>query len=111
MLQASKQVVTRTKSMVLRVQPVIKPIFPSAASLFLISYSIIDYFVSVTLVAALLMAVLFVSELNYYLTKEVHPSLFVDTSRGQKLRINIDITFAHLPCGCEYIIHFFYTDS
>ncbi|XP_070209579.1 endoplasmic reticulum-Golgi intermediate compartment protein 3-like isoform X2 [Littorina saxatilis] len=53
----------------------------------------------VTLVAAVLMVVLFVSELNYYLTKEVHPELFVDTSRGQKLRINIDITFAHLPCG------------
>ena len=48
------------------------------------------------------MFTLFVSELNYYLTKEVQPELFVDTSRGQKLRINVDITFAHLPCGCEF---------
>ncbi|KAK7485635.1 hypothetical protein BaRGS_00023084, partial [Batillaria attramentaria] len=53
----------------------------------------------VTLVAGSLMFVLFVSELNYYLTKEVQPELFVDTSRGQKLRINVDITFDHLPCG------------
>ncbi|XP_025092311.1 endoplasmic reticulum-Golgi intermediate compartment protein 3-like isoform X3 [Pomacea canaliculata] len=45
------------------------------------------------------MFTLFVSELNYYLTKEVHPELFVDTSRGQKLRINVDITFHHLPCA------------
>lgn len=53
----------------------------------------------VTLVAGSLMFVLFVSELNYYLTTEVRPELFVDTSRGQKLRINVDITFDHLPCA------------
>lgn len=53
----------------------------------------------VTIVSAVLMFSLFVSELNFYLTKEVQPELFVDTSRGQKLRINVDITFAHLPCG------------
>ncbi|PVD32633.1 hypothetical protein C0Q70_08076 [Pomacea canaliculata] len=53
----------------------------------------------VTLLSAVIMFTLFVSELNYYLTKEVHPELFVDTSRGQKLRINVDITFHHLPCA------------
>lgn len=54
------------------------------------------------------MFVLFVSEFNYYLTKEVHAELFVDTSRGQKLRINVDITFPHLPCGCKYLILLYY---
>ncbi|XP_012945396.1 endoplasmic reticulum-Golgi intermediate compartment protein 3 [Aplysia californica] len=54
---------------------------------------------AVTVVSAVLMCVLFVSELNYYLTKEVHPELFVDTSRGQKLRINIDIVFPNMACA------------
>ncbi|XP_071105582.1 endoplasmic reticulum-Golgi intermediate compartment protein 3-like [Haliotis cracherodii] len=54
---------------------------------------------AVTLSSAVLMFILFVSEFNYYLTKEVQPELFVDTSRGQKIRINVDITFSKLPCA------------
>ncbi|XP_046547379.1 endoplasmic reticulum-Golgi intermediate compartment protein 3-like [Haliotis rubra] len=54
---------------------------------------------AVTLSSAVLMFILFVSEFNYYLTKEVQPELFVDTSRGQKIRINIDIVFSKLPCA------------
>ncbi|RUS73051.1 hypothetical protein EGW08_019189 [Elysia chlorotica] len=54
---------------------------------------------AVTLISGIFMFVLFVSELNYYLTLEVHPELFVDTSRGQKLRINIDIVFPKMACG------------
>eukprot|EP00794_Sanderia_malayensis_P011878 gene11879-13111_t len=53
----------------------------------------------VTLVSGLIMLVLFVSELNYYLTTEVSPELFVDTTRHQKLRINVDIHFRKLPCA------------
>ncbi|CAG5125691.1 unnamed protein product, partial [Candidula unifasciata] len=53
---------------------------------------------AVTVVSSVLMFILFVSELNYYLTLEVHPELFVDTSRGQKLRINIDIVFPKMAC-------------
>ena len=58
---------------------------------------------AVTICSGLLMFALFVSELNYYLTTEVHPELFVDTTRGQKLRINADITFPGLPCACEFV--------
>ena len=56
-----------------------------------------------TVVSSLLMVILFISELNYYLTKDVQPELFVDTTRGQKLRINIDIDFPKVPCACEWI--------
>lgn len=53
----------------------------------------------VTVISSLLMVILFISELNYYLTKDVQPELFVDTTRGQKLCINIDIDFPKVPCA------------
>ncbi|ESO99176.1 hypothetical protein LOTGIDRAFT_142052 [Lottia gigantea] len=54
---------------------------------------------AVTVVSGVIMLILFVSEINYYLTKEIQPELFVDTTRGQKLKINIDATFPKLPCS------------
>ncbi|XP_048590649.1 endoplasmic reticulum-Golgi intermediate compartment protein 3 isoform X1 [Nematostella vectensis] len=53
---------------------------------------------AVTFISGFLMFILFVSELNYYLTTEVNPELFVDTTRAQKLRINVEIVFPKLPC-------------
>jgi len=57
------------------------------------------------MVSAVIMFALFVSELNYYLTKDVQQELFVDTSRGQKLKINVDVTFMKVGCMCKQL-HF-----
>jgi len=54
---------------------------------------------AVSIIAGIFITWLFISELVYYLSVEVKPELFVDTTRGEKLRINMDITFHNLPCG------------
>jgi len=63
------------------------------------------YLFAVTIVSAVIMFILFVSELNYYLTKDVQQELFVDTSRGQKLKINLDITLMKVGCTCKQFCH------
>ena len=55
----------------------------------------------VTGLSAFIMTTLFMSELSYYLTTEVHPELFVDTTRHQKMNINLDVFFPKM--GCSYL--------
>eukprot|EP01098_Paradermamoeba_levis_P013553 TRINITY_DN6209_c0_g2_i1.p1 TRINITY_DN6209_c0_g2~~TRINITY_DN6209_c0_g2_i1.p1 ORF type:complete len:395 (+),score=84.60 TRINITY_DN6209_c0_g2_i1:80-1264(+) len=54
---------------------------------------------AVSIISTAIIALLFFSELSFYLTEEVHHELFVDTTRGEKLKINIDIIFPSLPCS------------
>lgn len=54
---------------------------------------------SVTISSGMLMIVLFIFELKYYLTMEVHEELFVDMSHQSKMRISMNITFPHLSCN------------
>ncbi|CAG0880435.1 unnamed protein product, partial [Darwinula stevensoni] len=54
---------------------------------------------AVTLVSSILMVLLFMAELNDYLKVEIKEDLFVDLSRGQKLRINFDMVFPRIACG------------
>jgi hypothetical protein len=53
----------------------------------------------ITLVAMIVMAVLFFSELRVFLTAITEYELSVDSSRGEQMRINLDVTFPRLPCS------------
>jgi hypothetical protein len=110
-----------------------------------------DFFViAVSVIAAVLMVILFMSELRFFLTTEVRshqfssctpgldsfsflparldlttrswsssctpgldsrcfgfqtqPELFVDTSRNEKMRINVEMVFPQMPCACEFSV-------
>ncbi|XP_019461840.1 PREDICTED: endoplasmic reticulum-Golgi intermediate compartment protein 3-like isoform X2 [Lupinus angustifolius] len=53
----------------------------------------------ITIVSSILMILLFFSELELYLNALIQTKLVVDTSRGETLRINFDVTFPALPCS------------
>uniref|UniRef100_A0A5B6ZLB4 Putative endoplasmic reticulum-Golgi intermediate compartment protein 3-like n=1 Tax=Davidia involucrata TaxID=16924 RepID=A0A5B6ZLB4_DAVIN len=53
----------------------------------------------ITLVSATVMILLFFSEFRLYLHTVTETKLLVDTSRGETLRINFDVTFPAIPCS------------
>jgi len=54
---------------------------------------------AITLAAAILMAVLFLSELWNYLGTSVSSKISVDVSRSEKMVVSFDIEFPHLACA------------
>eukprot|EP00090_Calanus_glacialis_P002824 TRINITY_DN12091_c0_g1_i1.p1 TRINITY_DN12091_c0_g1~~TRINITY_DN12091_c0_g1_i1.p1 ORF type:complete len:382 (+),score=116.59 TRINITY_DN12091_c0_g1_i1:53-1198(+) len=56
---------------------------------------------TITVMAAVVMVLLFASETQDYLTPGIDEQLFVDTTRGAKLKINIDIVFPKI--GCDFL--------
>ncbi|KAI3978513.1 hypothetical protein MKX01_015688 [Papaver californicum] len=53
----------------------------------------------ITIVSSFVMLLLFLSELRLYLRAATETKLVVDTSRGETLRINFDVTFPSLACS------------
>jgi hypothetical protein len=53
----------------------------------------------ITIASSVVMLLLFFSELSLYLHTATETKLVVDTSRGETLRINFDVTFPALPCS------------
>lgn len=58
---------------------------------------------AVSLVAIGIMTLLVITELRIYFTASIKPELYVDTSLGEQLQINIDVTFPTLPCVCAIL--------
>jgi len=53
----------------------------------------------ITIVSSLAILLLFFSEIRLYLYAATESKLTVDTSRGERLHINFDVTFPALPCS------------
>ncbi|XP_008804334.2 endoplasmic reticulum-Golgi intermediate compartment protein 3-like isoform X1 [Phoenix dactylifera] len=53
----------------------------------------------ITIISSIIMLLLFISEARLYIYSETETKLIVDTSRGERLRINFDITFPSLSCS------------
>ncbi|CAI5954467.1 unnamed protein product [Closterium sp. NIES-65] len=52
-----------------------------------------------TLLSSVVMAVLFITELRLFLQPKIVNELSVDLSRGETLKINLDVTFPRLSCA------------
>lgn len=55
--------------------------------------------VPVSLLAVTLITLLLWSELALYLQVDTVNHLYVDVSRGEKMKINFDVTFPRIPCS------------
>ena len=54
---------------------------------------------AVSILGIVAMALLFLGELSLYLTVQTDHQLSVDTTRGEKLKINFNVSFHRMPCS------------
>eukprot|EP00967_Tisochrysis_lutea_P011791 scaffold13260_cov33-Tisochrysis_lutea.AAC.1 len=54
---------------------------------------------AVSLISLTTILLLVISEFRAYLTPTTSDHLYVDTTRGERIRINLNITFPNLPCA------------
>lgn len=64
---------------------------------------IIIFLFLVTITSVTIMILLFLMELNEFLKTEISEQIFVDTSRGSKLKINLDVIIPSISCDCMYM--------
>ncbi|KAJ9505774.1 hypothetical protein QJQ45_021497 [Haematococcus lacustris] len=53
----------------------------------------------ITMTSSVIMLLLFLSELHSWAVINTQHELMVDSSRGETIRINVDLTFPHMPCS------------
>lgn len=56
---------------------------------------------AVTLVSSVFMMWLLISEFNTYLTPNISEELFVDTTRSNLLKINLELFIPTISCNCK----------
>jgi len=54
---------------------------------------------TVSIISCSVILLLFISELRSYFTPVTTDHLYVDTTRSQRIRINVNITFPNMPCS------------
>ncbi|KAF4322422.1 hypothetical protein BBO99_00000258 [Phytophthora kernoviae] len=62
-----------------------------------------EFGATVSLVAGIVMAILFLSELHTYMSVNTHEHMVVDSSLGEKLQVNLDVSFLAVNCRDAHI--------
>ncbi|KAL3665329.1 hypothetical protein V7S43_009369 [Phytophthora oleae] len=62
-----------------------------------------EFGATVSIVAGIVMAILFLSELSAYWSVNTHEHMVVDSSLGEKLQVNLDVSFLAVNCRDAHI--------
>ncbi|KAE8983704.1 hypothetical protein PR003_g23936 [Phytophthora rubi] len=62
-----------------------------------------EFGATVSVVAGIVMAILFLSELSAYWSLNTHEHMVVDSSLGEKLQVNLDVSFLAVNCRDAHI--------
>lgn len=62
---------------------------------------------AVTLISSVIMIWLLISEFYIYLTPNISEELFVDTTRSNLLRINLELYIPTISCNCKFMPYLF----